>query len=251
MSSRRKLLLVTLLGLALGTVLFFAFVERNLREPLMHIAQLRVKQIATEAINRSISEQVAQKSDAEALINWKMDNAGKVSGFMIDYNEHMRITSQTIQTVQGTMNEINHVPEHVPIGQALDSAILASFGPRVPVRFEMIGAAQVDLNTRQKAVGINNMLIEVYIRIRAEVAVYIPFDTRPQLVETEIPISYLLVVGDVPMYYYDNKGNPVGDSAGGAPSIALPLPDGGSQQDSNAEGAAGGSPDEALPAPAN
>ena len=54
------------------------------------------------------------------------------------------------------------------------------------------------------------ILVEVYIRITAEMAIIIPFDTKPETVVTEIPISYLLVVGDVPMYYYDNKGNPSG-----------------------------------------
>src|SRR5690606_34073504 len=49
------------------------------------------------------------------------------------------------------------------------------------------------------------------------------FDTKPEMVETEIPISYLLVVGDVPMYYYDNKGNPVGGDGKGAPNISLPM----------------------------
>ena len=31
-----------------------------------------------------------------------------------------------------------------------------------------------------------------------------------------------MVVGDVPTYYYDGKGNPVGNAAGSAPSLALP-----------------------------
>lgn len=214
---------------AIGLLAVFAcsfalliYMERNLREPLLNVASIRVKQVATESINQAISEQVAGQSNFEKLIEWKTDSAGKISGFMLNYGEHMRIASQTIQTVQRTLDEVKHVPEHIPVGMALDSAILASFGPRVPVRFEPVGAVKVDLNTRQTDAGINMILVEVYIRIAAEVAIIIPFDTKPELVETEIPISYLLVVGDVPMYYYDNKGNPVGGSAPGAPNIALP-----------------------------
>lgn len=70
------------------------------------------------------------------------------------------------------------------------------------------------------------ILVEVYIRIIAEVTIIIPFDTEPELVETDIPISYLLVVGDVPMYYYDNTGKPVGESAAQAPNISVPLGEG-------------------------
>lgn len=190
----------------------------------MHVAVMRVKQVATQAINKSITDQVAHQTDVtEKLIDWKTNSSGKITAFMLNYAEHMRITSQTIQTVQNTLADLGDIPEHIPIGQALGSAVIASFGPRVPVKFEPLGAAKVDLNTRQKDAGINMILVEVYMRITAEVSIIIPFDTHPELVETEIPISYLLVVGDVPMYYYDNKGNPVGDSAPGAPNISLPI----------------------------
>ena len=220
---RRKLWWLVLIVVVVLSFQFFIFMERNLRPPLMNIAELRVKQIATQAINKAISEQVAGRSDLDELIDWKMTENGKVSGFMINYAEHMRITSETINTVQSTLQEVKNVPERIPVGRALGSAILSSFGPRVPVRFEPVGAVKADLHTRQEDVGINNILVEVYIRVTTEVAIIIPFDTKPQIVESEIPISYLLVVGDVPMYYYDNKGNPVGSSAAGAPNIAIPM----------------------------
>lgn len=66
------------------------------------------------------------------------------------------------------------------------------------------------------------ILVEVYIHIIAEVAVVVPLDMEPEIVDTELPISYLLVVGDVPMYYYDNQGRPVGENGASAPSLALP-----------------------------
>lgn len=220
---RKRTIALLLLGLFLTSGAFTAaYIDRHLVPPLMTVAELRVKQIATQAINKAISEQVANKSDFEQLIDWKTNNSGKVSGFMLNYGEHMRITSQTISTVQQTLDNVGSIPEHIPIGQAFGSTFISSYGPRVPVHFEPIGTVKVDLNTRQQDAGINMILVEVYIRIEAEVAIIIPFDTKPEKVTTEIPISYLLVVGDVPMYYYDNKGQPVGQSAAQAPSIAIP-----------------------------
>jgi len=162
-----------------------------------------------------------------------------VSGFMLNYAEHMRITSQTIGTVQQTLDSVGNIPERIPIGQALGSTFISSYGPRVPVHFEPIGTVKVDLNTRQQDAGINMILVEVYIRIEAEVSIIIPFDTKPEKVITEIPVSYLLVVGDVPMYYYDNKGQPVGQSASQAPSIAIPSAGTGTNSDTSSHAASG------------
>ncbi|PAD29213.1 sporulation protein YunB [Paenibacillus sp. 7523-1] len=200
----------------------FAYVDKKMKPPIMHLAKIRVKQIATEAINKAITAQVAEGKSTEGLIDWKTDTAGKVSGFMLNYDEHMRITASTMNIVQSTLQNVHMLKEKIPLGQALGSPVLASFGPNIPVRIEPQGAVKVDLNTRQQNAGINMILVEVYIHIIAEVAVVVPFDMEPETVDTEIPISYLLVVGDVPMYYYDNQGKPVGSNGSSAPSIALP-----------------------------
>lgn len=221
----KRRLLVTLLILVAITLPTFIFMEQNLREPLMHVAKIRIKQLATQAINQAITEQVTENSKTESLIDWKMDSNGKVSGFMLNYAEHMKITSDTINTVQSTLNDLQHVPERIPVGHALNSAIISNYGPKIPVNFEPLGAVKVELNTREKNAAINMVLVEVYIKVITEIAIIIPFDTEPEVVEAEIPVSYLLVVGDVPMYYYDSKGNPVGESAPQAPNISVPLQD--------------------------
>lgn len=219
--SRRKIWFIALIIFFVAVFQFINYVERHMREPIMHLAKIRVKQIATESINEAITSQVANEQQVGNLIDWKTDDGGKITGFMLNYSAHMRITSDTIQTVRTTLDEVSRLSEHIPLGQALGSPILASFGPGIPIKIEPKGDVKVDLNTRRQDAGINNILVEVYLRVRTELAVVVPFDMEPQSVETEIPVSYLLVVGDVPMYYYDSKGNPVGDQ-GGAPSIALP-----------------------------
>lgn len=221
-SGKRKMWLIILLVTAFCLMQGFAYVDKKMKPPIMHLAKIRVKQIATEAINKAITAQVADGKTNEGLIDWKTDTAGKVSGFMLNYNEHMRITASTMNIVQSTLQNVHMLKEKIPLGQALGSPVMASFGPSIPVRIEPQGAVKVDLNTRQQNAGINMILVEVYIHIIAEVAVVVPFDMEPETVDTEIPISYLLVVGDVPMYYYDNQGKPVGSNGSNAPAIALP-----------------------------
>jgi sporulation protein YunB len=220
--SKRRALFLTLLICFLFTVQSVIYVDKNLRPPLMNVAKIRIKQIATQALNTAISDRIAQGTNFEKLIDWKLDRDGKINGFMLNYNEHMKIRSETVNTVQTVLDQLQNIPEHIPLGQALDSAILASFGPQIPIRFVPAGSVQVDLNTRQQNAGINMILVEVYIRITVEVAIFIPFDTEAEVVETEIPISYVLVVGDVPMYYFDNNGNPTGNSPVPPPSVSLP-----------------------------
>jgi sporulation protein YunB len=221
-SGRKKMIFFFLIVTMLFSLQSFIFIEKNLKPPLMNLAQIRLKQIATQSINKGISEQISHATNFEKLIDWKMDKNGKTSGFMLNYAEHMKITSSTIDTVQNLLDHLKSTTEHIPLGQAMNSVILASFGPDIPVRLVPVGAVKVDLNTRVQNAGINMILVEVYIHITAEVTIIIPFDSQPEVVETEIPISYVLVVGDTPMYYVDGKGNPVANSNPLPPNISLP-----------------------------
>lgn len=221
---RGRFWIVLSLLLFLAVLQGLRYVEQHLKPPILHLAQIRVKQIATESINKAITSQVADGGNAEALIDWKTDKNGKISGFMLNYKEHMRITSQAAEVIQSTLQELHNRTEYIPLGQALGSPLIASYGPDIPIKVEPQGAVKVELNTRQQNAGINMILVEVFIHIVTEVAVVIPFDMEPQVVDTEIPVSYLMVVGDVPMYYYDNQGKPVGENGSSAPGIAIPAP---------------------------
>jgi len=218
---KRNIVLITIIVL-LFTVQFFIYIERNLKPPLVNLAKVRVKQLATQAINAAISDRIAKNTNFEQLIDWRTDRNGKITGFMLNYAEHMRITADTIKVVQTQLSSLQSIPEHIPLGQAINSPVIASFGPMIPVRLVPVGAVKVDLDTRYQNAGINMILVEVYIRITAEVTVIIPLDTVPEVVETEVPVSYALVVGDVPTYYFDGKGNPAGNSQALPPGVALP-----------------------------
>ncbi|BBI35148.1 sporulation protein YunB [Cohnella abietis] len=198
------------------------FLDRELRQPLMFLAKIRVNQLATEAINTAIKEEIAQNAVTNNMIQWKTTPEGKITGFLIDYKEQMGITAKTTEIVSRVLKEHEDIPEKIPIGHALNSPLISSFGPSVSVKFHPASVVKVDVETKQSEAGINNVLIEVYVRIRADISVVIPFDKEPETVETKIPLSYVMVVGDVPTYYYDNNGNPVGNGAAQAPSIALP-----------------------------
>ncbi|TJY39829.1 sporulation protein YunB [Cohnella pontilimi] len=219
---RKQWAILLLLLLLFAIVQSFVFFDKEIKGPLLFLAKVRIKQMATEAINTAITQEIAQTADADKMISWKLDSQGKVTGFLIDYREQMKLTSRTIQTVERVLKEKEEVPEHIPIGHAMNSPLLSAFGPRVSVSFHPASAVRAEVGTRQTQSGINMLLVEVFIKIRTEIAVVIPFDQDPDTLETEIPLSYALVVGNVPMYYYDNQGNAVGSKAPQAPAISLP-----------------------------
>jgi sporulation protein YunB len=222
--TRGKLVLLFLLAFVLSALAMAWFLDARLKEPLFFLAKTRITQIATEAVNTAIAARYAEQAAEGGLIRWQTNEKGGISGFVIDYREQMRIVAETVRVVQEVLREKEELPERIPIGHALDSPLISAIGPQVAVRFHPISAVRANVETRQHEAGINHVLVEVFLRVRTDVAIVIPFDRQAESIETEIPLTYVLVAGDVPLYYYDNKGNPVGGGSAQAPPIVLPAP---------------------------
>jgi len=221
--SRKQIWFISFLVMIFFTFQTFIYVEKNIKPHLLNIATFRIKQMATESINSAITETIASSEHYDQLVEWKTDVGGRITGLNLNYAQHMQIVAETVEHVESLLVRLSERPEKIPIGLALGSTLLGSMGPDISVSFRPIGHAKVDLMTRETDAGINMVLVEVYMRIHAELMIIVPFGTQPEVVSSEVPVSYVLVIGDVPMYYFDNKGNPAGPGQEhGIPNIALP-----------------------------
>ena len=117
----------------------------------MFLAKIRINQMATEAINTAITEEIAQTANGDKLIQWKTGPEGKITGFfLIDYKEQMGITAKTIDIVTRVLKEHEDVPEHIPIGHALNSPFSFLVGPKVCVTFHPASAIKVDIERAER-----------------------------------------------------------------------------------------------------
>ena len=89
----------------------------------------------------------------------------------------------------------------VPLGIVTDNYLLASLGPRIPVKISLTGEFESQLSTEVKEYGINNALISLNIDIRVTEQITMPFITEKIVIENQIPVTINLVNGKIPNYY--------------------------------------------------
>jgi len=228
------------------TFVFFIFstagglwiINKGIEPTLISVAETETKRIATLVINNAINKQINDEVDVNKLIVVEKDENGKVS--TVDFNAQMvnSVQAQITQKVQRNLREaekgnidVLDIPEisvekegepedegiiyYIPLGQATNNALLGNLGPRVPVRFYVIGNVVSDVKKSILEYGINNALIEISVHVKVSVQVVIPFATSTTTVENTIPIAYKALQGDVPDFYNGN-----GDSN---PSIDIPI----------------------------
>jgi sporulation protein YunB len=225
----RYLFLLTFVFFILSTTVSLWIINKGIEPTLMRIAEKETKRIANLVINSAINQQITEDDvNVKDLITVQQDEYGKISS--IDFNAAVvnRVLAKTANRVQknlkaaaqGNLRELE-VPDveietnglknegiiyYIPLGQATNNALLGNLGPRIPVRFYMIGDVVSDVKKSIEPFGINNAFIEITVHIEVNVQVVIPFATKPATVSTNIPIAMYVLPGEVPNFY-NSGGN--------------------------------------------
>lgn len=240
---RPRLLPVMLLSLVGSIVLLFYFINVQLLPTFMRYAEVETKKIASYVISKAITSRTANVLENNKVIETEPKN-GENQG-LVDSNLNTevitRIMSETQTLVQSHLEEaekgnLDYLPKsdrieydvnameqdggivfYVPIGQATNLPLLGNLGPKIPIRFHIIGNVQVNAEREITEFGINNAYVQVSVRTTVNVQIIVPFASKSATVEQNIPVAISLLNGNVP-YIYSNGQTST------QPSMEIPLP---------------------------
>ena len=200
MKKKSILILLTTLVL-LFTILLLYFYSNKISPLLIKYSKVESKRIAIDIISKGVSDDVVKVLSEDNLFNIDKDSNGNIE--LIDYNTKVvnKILSVTSKRVTANFNELskkkNGVIMSVPIGVVTDNIFLENLGPKVPIKLVLNGNVLTSLKTNVKEYGINSALIEVSVKIEANIYLVVPFKSTEIKVINEVPISIKVVKGNV------------------------------------------------------
>ncbi|QZA32727.1 sporulation protein YunB [Hydrogenibacillus sp. N12] len=211
----------------------FYLIERRMMPIIRSYAEVRVVQIAEQAIMQAIRSRLDEMPNGRDLLIKTIDPNRGVIAISLDAGGAARVQALAEESMRRTLGTLSRQRIDVPLGVALGSEVLANTGPRIPVTIVPIGAAEVELEPAVEETGINNVLLTLYLKIKLRMRVIIPFASNEKTIEQRIAVAQELIVGQVPLYYFKN----------GAPSPIPVLP----PPDLRPSGAGAGSPSAGAP----
>ncbi|MGM9966038.1 MULTISPECIES: sporulation protein YunB [unclassified Rummeliibacillus] len=233
------MVLVSLLGCVL---LFFYYINAQLMPTFMRYAEVETNKIASYVISKAITSRTSNVLDSNEVIEsvGEGENQGLVDS-KLNTEVITRIMAETQTLVQSHLEEaekgnLDHLPKYedieydeesmqrdggivfyVPIGLATGLPLLGNLGPKIPIRFHVIGNVQVNMEQEIQEFGINNAAVKYSVRTTVNVQIIVPFDSMSATVEQKIPVAITLLKGNVP-YIYSS------DASSTQPAIEVPLP---------------------------
>lgn len=197
-----KPLVIVLMLVALFTTPF-TIVERNLKETILAMARVRAEQAAIRAVQEAVNEKLAKAVEYKDLIYIRTDNRGRVVLMQANTIKINNLAADTTLEIQKTLAKLEGTVIPIPIGQALNSKILASYGPEIKVTLVPMGTVKVKVEDDFQQAGINQTRHRLYLHVFSRVKIVIPLVSDTVEVASQIPIAETIIVGEVPQTHVD------------------------------------------------
>ncbi|MGG0643314.1 sporulation protein YunB [Sporosarcina gallistercoris] len=238
---KRRWLKFLIPALLLSIIGSFYYLNMKLKPVYMNYAEVQTHKIAAHVISQAIQSRSESVLDAnDVLLNLPNDSSETVT---------LKVDTETINQVMAELHEL--VEEHldraesgdlemlpqsdgiqfdteemekhggvvffVPIGQVADIPLLGNLGPKIPIRFHIVGNVHADVDTKLKEFGINNVYMEVNMELTVNVQIIIPIATKQSTVVQQFPIAIGIIQGVVPQIYTKGGQSPA--------NIEIPMQD--------------------------
>ena len=234
---KRKWIPLLIPALLIAIAFFLYTVNKQLTPIFTEYAEVQTHKIASHVISKAISTRTTQLMDVNDVIVEDPNSTAGVVKFNTEIiskamaeihmlveshlaeaeagNLEMLPTQDSVQFDSEAMESQGGVVFYVPIGQAANIPMLGNLGPKIPIRFHVIGEVHATVGSEITEFGINNAMVDVYILVRVNVQIIVPFASRNSIVEQRIPVAMGLIKSDVPNIYTNGEG--------AAPAIEVPV----------------------------
>ena len=196
--------LINLVIAFLISLMVINYFSSQIKTILLPIAEARVNKYVNNMINKATGDILFDKE----LLKINKNSNDEVE--MVTYNtyEVTKLIDKITMNIQDEFNGLEYgkvndefVLQKIPFGVIFGNVFLRNLGPKINIRFDMIGNVLTNIETEVKPYGINNAYVETRVFIEANARIIIPFVTKNIKITNVIPISINIYQGKVPNGY--------------------------------------------------
>jgi sporulation protein YunB len=217
--STRKVFLISFVLFLITSTFSLSFVNQTVEPMIMNIAKNEINRIATEAIYEAVDEYMGKINMEDFITITNADspsptyviNPQTAIHFRTDITKkiHNKLGFKQTNPFDSSVaanEQFNQVIYNIPLGVVTGNALLANYGPTVPVKMATVGHVESDFKTALTNSGINNTFLELTVLFKVKMQIVIPSFSEETLVQQEINVGGILIKGSVPSYYSNGTG---------------------------------------------
>lgn len=182
------------------------FVKEQIRPPIQEMAALTAHQMAAEVINRTLYQEVLPGVKYEELVTIRQDEKGEARYLQTNTVELGKLVTAAGTAIKQNLKTLEDAELKIPLGMFSGLYLFSHLGPELSVPLKPMGAVDVQVSDSFTQAGINQVKHTIYMEVKAEVQIVIPFMEKAEEVELMLPIADAVIMGQVPEVYLSGSG---------------------------------------------
>ena len=209
-------LLVIIVTVILLSFLFIHYYNKRISNKIISIAQIKINEYSNDIIMDSFNKQILDEHEINNIIKISKNKSDEIIAVDFDLKKAYLVSMNVSKNIRDSLNNLEkqNLKEEfldyyqkdgfvllLPIGLASKNIYFSNLGPRIPVRIKFVGNLTTGLQTKIKEYGVNNSLIEVYLKVSLNEEIIVPYSSKKINNRCEILLSSQVIEGIVPSIY--------------------------------------------------
>lgn len=209
-------LLVIIVTVILLSFLFIHYYNKRISNKIISIAQIKINEYSNDIIMDSFNKQILDEHEINNIIKISKNKSDEIIAVDFDLKKAYLVSMNVSKNIRDSLNNLEkqNLKEEfldyyqkdgfvllLPIGLASKNIYFSNLGPRIPVRIKFVGNLTAGLQTKIKEYGVNNSLIEVYLKVSLNEEIIVPYSSKKINNSCEILLSSQVIEGIVPSIY--------------------------------------------------
>lgn len=216
---KRNVYLLIVIIIFFTTFLIYKNFSNNIDRKILRMIHDKLDIINTTVVSRAINSEFLSniniddilivnknKNEEIILIDFNMNNSYKILRKVLGNLEDsiLRLQAGDIEQIFYEDDDVlskNGLIIRFPLGMLSKYTFINNLGPRIPLKIQLGGSAVAGFDTKITDYGLNNSLIQVFIKCNLNEQVYLPLEVKKVSFEYEFLIAVKIIQGKVPTYY--------------------------------------------------
>mgnify|MGYP004530523709 CR=1 FL=1 len=228
----RKRYRKTKVGLVvLALVLFFTYIfyqgyQRASRDILVKVTLIKLNEFMERFLSNNIGYDLIKDEDLENIIKINKNKEGEILYVNYNLNVAYKLLEVVTEELEENIKDLkygsiedrdilinnNILMLKLPFFIGSKNPFVTGLGPKVYVPINFSGSLLTNLKTQIKDYGLNNALVEIYVRVKITSNILYPYSSVSEVIDYDVLIASSIINGKVPSFYggmIDTKSNNV------------------------------------------
>lgn len=194
-------ILPALVGVAAALLLLWRL-DAALQPALADLAAAQVERAVRGAAESAFGQLLAEEPDlCKGLYTVGTGPDGAVATLEADSGKLSALRTDLLAEITRQVESLDSKELAVPLGSLTGWTLLSNRGPSIGVEVLAVSIPSAEFRSSFQAAGVNQTLHRATLEVSVEVTLLLPGGTTVENVDLSLPVSEIVVVGEVPQTY--------------------------------------------------